>query len=344
MRQIVLILLALLLGGLPGSAQDDEFTCPQALPPRLTLYEEGRVTPGAANIVRVNPATSAQQVGRMPAGTIFWVYDGPVCADGYVWWRVDPGDFRGWTVEAVGDEYALEPYPPITELDGQAITYGHVAFTFDDSLGSVTVRTYPEEQPDPAGPYWLGNTEYLHFRFVDYPVENFVYQPHLSVYPLQEWLALAEFIDEEYRALKLLLEEAPEDLGEVYIPFLPIVNAGRVIQTQAKYLEFQNGRGYRFVTAYAQDVLALANDFTFYTFQGMTNDEQYWVSAIFPAAASILPDQVDYQDPDFDYEAFVENYQAYKAEITEALNALPTDAFTPDLERLDALIESLSVE
>lgn len=344
MRRATLMLITLLVAMTPGYAQEEKFTCPDTLPPRLTLFESGRVTPGSANTLRVNPTTSAERIGRMTAGTIFSILDGPVCAEGYVWWRASVDGMRGWTVEAVDDSYALEPYPPITLLDGPDIEYENVSFSFADTLGSATVRTYAEVLPIPNSPPGRAHPEYLDFRFVDYPTTNAIFKPSISVYPLNEWLDMSQYVGDEYTVLDILLDSTPDDLSDVYIPFLPATNAGRVLQAQAKYLEFQNGRGYRFVTAYAQDVLVLSNDTLIYTYQGVTNDGDYWISAIFPVAASILPDTVDYNDPDFDYAAFVENYDSYKVQMVDDLNALEAAIFTPDLDALDAVVQSLLVE
>lgn len=83
--------------------------CPE---PRLTIGGQGQVTPGAANRVRNAPTTSAERVGEIPAESIFTVLEGPECADGFLWWRVDFKGLIGWTVEGNAEGYFVEPVNP----------------------------------------------------------------------------------------------------------------------------------------------------------------------------------------------------------------------------------------
>lgn len=83
--------------------------CSGALPSRLTVGGEGRVTPGAPNRLRAQPTTSAGILGNIPAGGMFAVIGGPTCADGYAWWQVNYNGLVGWTAEGSSSQYWLEP-------------------------------------------------------------------------------------------------------------------------------------------------------------------------------------------------------------------------------------------
>ena len=67
------------------------------------------------NRVRSSPDTNAEIISQLYAGDILLVSDGPICADGLVFWKVEnktiPGGV-GWTAEGDGKEYFLEPYKP----------------------------------------------------------------------------------------------------------------------------------------------------------------------------------------------------------------------------------------
>jgi hypothetical protein len=84
---------------------------------RLKVGEQARVTgkPGdPPNRVRDNPSLSATQIGSLEPGTMVEILEGPVCADGLVWWKVSEdewygGGVAGWTAEGDGKEYWLEP-------------------------------------------------------------------------------------------------------------------------------------------------------------------------------------------------------------------------------------------
>jgi dipeptidyl aminopeptidase/acylaminoacyl peptidase len=67
------------------------------------------------NRVRSGSSKADDQIGVIYPGTILKVLEGPVCADGLVFWKVAsetiPGG-SGWTAEGDGKEYYLEPYQP----------------------------------------------------------------------------------------------------------------------------------------------------------------------------------------------------------------------------------------
>ncbi|PJF23201.1 MAG: hypothetical protein CUN56_02120 [Phototrophicales bacterium] len=86
--------------------------CPGALVSRLAVDSGGRVTlyPNQPNNLRDAPTTSGQKIGEIPPGGEFRVIDGPVCNDGYAWYRVDYQGTIGWTAESGDGDYWLEPW------------------------------------------------------------------------------------------------------------------------------------------------------------------------------------------------------------------------------------------
>lgn len=67
------------------------------------------------NRVRSVPQKGDNLIGKLNPGDVVKVLEGPVCADGLVFWRVEsdsiPGG-SGWTAEGDGQEYWLEPANP----------------------------------------------------------------------------------------------------------------------------------------------------------------------------------------------------------------------------------------
>jgi len=110
LSRIMALYLVLTIGLMPVSAQDDP-ACPGAPVPRLVVEGVGRVLPGDSNNVRGQPSRGAELIGAIPGGTAFNVLEGPVCADGLNWWRVETDDITGWTVEGADGEYWIEPLP-----------------------------------------------------------------------------------------------------------------------------------------------------------------------------------------------------------------------------------------
>lgn len=83
--------------------------CAPNLPPRLVVGGQGRVTPGIPNNLRQGPGSSTQYVGEIPPGGVFTVLEGPSCASGMSWWKVNYNGTVGWTPEGISPEYWVEP-------------------------------------------------------------------------------------------------------------------------------------------------------------------------------------------------------------------------------------------
>ncbi|MCC6613323.1 MAG: hypothetical protein IT320_07575 [Anaerolineae bacterium] len=87
-----------------------------ALPTRLIVGGNGRVTPGLPNVLRSAPGTRAtgsnsDVIGWIPGTGVFSVLEGPVCgSDNRWWWRVNYAGAVGWTAEGEGSSiYWVEP-------------------------------------------------------------------------------------------------------------------------------------------------------------------------------------------------------------------------------------------
>jgi hypothetical protein len=107
----------------------------------------------------------------------------------------------------------------------------------------------------------------------------------------------------------------------------------------------------RFLTEYAQYYAPVNNKDLFYTYQGLTADGEYWVSAIFPVNATFLQSQPDSVDvppggiaiPLWSSPTFEADMEAYYNTILGMLTATPDNAFTPTLDCLDNYLQSLQI-
>jgi hypothetical protein len=61
---------------------------------------------------------------------------------------------------------------------------------------------------------------------------------------------------------------------------VPFFNAAQVFASNIKVISFQNGKGVRFLTEYAQHAASANNHNLFYYFQGLTGDGAYYIIAI----------------------------------------------------------------
>ncbi len=114
--RVIFSLAVLLLWGLLSALAQTAACSSEFLSPRLQVGERGIVAAGGSgNRLRVDPSTSADQVGIMPPGTEFEITAGPRCdsSTSIVWWQVLTDDgLQGWTAEGLPpDEYFLEPLP-----------------------------------------------------------------------------------------------------------------------------------------------------------------------------------------------------------------------------------------
>ena len=87
---------------------------------RLVVDGQARVTQGLPNALRSLPGKGEESVvlGMLEAGSIVAVMEGPVCADGYFWWKVNDGVRVGWTAEGENETYWIVPYTPDQIVDG----------------------------------------------------------------------------------------------------------------------------------------------------------------------------------------------------------------------------------
>lgn len=133
--------------------------------------------------------------------------------------------------------------------------------------------------------------------------------------------------------------------GEPALPFLPWVNAKQSFCAQPQVIEFGNGRGIRYLSHYAQDPSPVLDQNVFYTFQGITDDGRFYISAVFPVQTGIFPTEPPAcpQCSEANYDPIPE-WTAILATQLNELNTLPVDDFLPSIHLLDELIRSIRIE
>jgi hypothetical protein len=216
------------------------------------------------------------------------------------------------------------------------------AFQYDASLASaVTCEIISAEPPSADIPYWEVNPEYTSFSFQDYPLQETQWQPQIYVFPVAEYETLIPDVTSRIEELEQLLVDQPSHPNN--IPFLPNVNAGQMMAARVHYLSFANGSGVSFLTQYAQAEIPINNFDLLYTFQGLTSDGKWYLSATFPVSNPILPADGS-EIPGGDYEQFSQNFAQYMDDTQSQLEGEPQDSFLPNLELLDELVQSLQVQ
>lgn len=164
----------------------------------------------------------------------------------------------------------------------------------------------------------------------------------IRVYPVSGLRAIDPFIGEEIDRLQVMLNKKPRS-EEDSIVVMPMQYAAQIFHTQIKYLDFANGSGVRFLSAYAQDITPITNDNIFYTFQGLTTDGEYYISAFYPISSTALPNTYEESTAAQNMDEFAKTYTSkYLPGVAEGLDSLPSDQFIPDLSELDNLVQSLN--
>lgn len=243
--------------------------------------------------------------------------------------------------------------------------YKGVKFTYHTSLSKeVKAETKPslpleraDDKPDTVSP------EHIAFSFVgDYASQHSsaFFNPEIHIYPISGYeksLAVSKEqvrqLEEDVQKLRKILDGRPQFLtGE--IPFLPYgVDATQAFHAHVSYVDFKNGAGIIFLTQYNIEPSLINNQGLFYTFQGLTNDGKYYVSATFPVSAPFLPK--DFTEDQFegytlptdswgkDSGSNDQRYRAYLKDVALRLEALPPDQYEPDLTLFNEVVSSLEV-
>lgn len=230
-------------------------------------------------------------------------------------------------------------------IAGPAIDYGGIRFTLHPSSArGVSARTVPEIPPSPETPFWEVNPEYVEFILDGYPAEHVSFQAQINVFPVEAYTALVPDVALDIDALRMLLASKPP--APEVIPIPHIRGAAQVFRARVHYLPFRNGTGVGFITQYAQDTTAIYNGAAFYAFQGLTDDDAYYISAILPITTPLFGtsyDDFDGYTVDFYAADMADRWEAYLDGMTLLVNQAQPEAFTPSLGALDEMLQSLQV-
>jgi hypothetical protein len=209
----------------------------------------------------------------------------------------------------------------------------------DGLAQSVLTEVVPAVSDTANSPYWEVLPEYTQLTLAGYPISSHLLKPQIFIYPAAQLAAANPGAGKIASDLKELLKT--QQVGKS-LPFMPLFNAQQVLHAQVKYLDFQNGKGVRFLTQFDQAPLPINNNELFYAFQGLTSDGKYYVAAVLPVNLAGLPadNKVTGQEP----KEFSQDFPAYLTNMANQLNNQPAASFNPDLDVLDAMMESLTVK
>lgn len=232
-----------------------------------------------------------------------------------------------------------------------AVQFNGVGFSFDSTLATnVSITQYagdPTDLQQPGGPE-ARHTQFNLFTLQPAPESFFDAPVGIRVYRTAD-LAAYEGSMTEVTSLQNLLATRPdlaaymtvdaENSSSNALPFLPVAPASQVIRAQAHYVDAPTISGISYVTVYRQDVSPFTNNEFWYTFQGISSDSQYYVSAVMRLTVPDFPAEIP---ADFNYETFTATFTDYLIQSVASLNAPAPEAFTPVLTALDALVQTFT--
>lgn len=241
--------------------------------------------------------------------------------------------------------------PTGTPVEGMEINLNGIYMVIPTCLANgLTAQIVPANPSDPNGGPMSVYPEHRQVNFTGYPLGGKFWEPTLRVYPMQEFADMWAFSAEQATALQNLINSQQMEVTDS-LPFLPNLGAAQVFHAGLKYLTFVNGSGARYLTEYAQYYAPVNNTDLFYTFQGLTSDGKYWISAVFPVNLPYLQDAWDSTDvpaggvpaPSMDSPTYSEDMTAYYVTMLNRLNSTPNEDFTPTLSCIDQFISSINV-
>ena len=224
-----------------------------------------------------------------------------------------------------------------------SIAYEGVSFYFGPEIAiSANAETIPEQ--DLGEEYMPGDSYPAHYEFTfnDYTVGDHFHWPRIMVFPTDPYRSISPLAGETLDNLQQFLNTQSRAGLNAGLPFLPFWPAAQMFAANIEFFEFQSGTGVRYLSMYGQAAYPVDNTNLFYTFQGLTHDSQYFISAILPVTHPGLPEDGD--DIVDDWTTFFDTFETYLSETTAWLDNQPDDFFNPRLNDLDAMIVSIKID
>lgn len=229
------------------------------------------------------------------------------------------------------------PTPTLSPTEGVEQGVASVAVEANGLAQEVMSWVVEAVPPSADNPWWVTMPAYTLLSLNGYPIAGHMRQPQIFVYPVQG-LEVNEAALNVVDSLRALLQT--QQAGET-LPYLPLYNELQLMHAQVKYLDFKDGTGVRYLTEYGQGLMPVNNHVLFYTYQGLTGDGRYYVAGVLPIHLSSLPaNENDLANLPLEYTT---DFPTYLVNTINMLNQLPADAYTPDLNQLDAMMQSIDL-
>ena len=188
-------------------------------------------------------------------------------------------------------------------------------------------------------PFWAVMPEHHVIELQGYPLTNTFLKPKIHIIPAADYFMMAEGALMTGNELMEMMES--RDAHPKSLPILPLVNATSVMIARANYIETEPLHGVEALTLLAQSYAVINNYSMIYTFQGITNDEKYWIGIVLPITQNSLPAD-DSVVPGAHFQTFADQYETYSSEVEATLDSATPDSFSPSYDVIQGVINSIT--
>jgi hypothetical protein len=233
---------------------------------------------------------------------------------------------------------AETPAVEVTPTVQSNVQCNELSFYLDPAVAaSYTCETVPQDiQNDP-----FQMPEYTKVTLNGYALPDQPLFQRIHVYRLADYLALRPQASVSINILRTLIAGAAP--GSSALPASDLIGAAQEFHAHYQVVSFANGSGIRFISQYAQYYAPINNHDMFLVFQGLTGDDQFYISAILRISNPILPADASTIPGGMTEQEFADQFDAYIADITNQLNSQPDASFLPSITLLDSLIASTTI-
>lgn len=221
--------------------------------------------------------------------------------------------------------------------DGTPVETAEISFFIPNGVANDATTTLTTEVEYPYINPSLGDMpQHVVVTLNLYTETVTLFTPRIMIFRADEYANYSEMTTAIISTLRSLQytdgQPLPEELGATFT-------------AQVHALNFQNGKGIRYLTEVLQGFAPVTNEELFYYYQGITSDGKYFVQAVLPINAAFLPanGRVDTVLPPDGIPFNMDDFPGYLEAVKQKLNSTETYNFNPYLDALDEMLASLHV-
>ena len=221
--------------------------------------------------------------------------------------------------------------------DGISVNTAEVSFFIPNGVANDATTSMTTDVEFPyINPSYGDMPQHVKILLSLYALTATQFEPHIMVFRSAEYAQYGEGNADVMSAMQSLQYADGQPLPE---------NLAADFSAQIHAVNFKNGHGVRYLTQIFTNFNPVNNEELFYYYQGMTDNGQYYVQAILPINAPFLSVDANPNSPlPADGIPFnTDDFSGYLNMVAQRLDSTDSFSYTPYLEYLDAMIQSMQV-